>query len=118
MKTDRITPEDITLLVQICSGLLASGHFTTPTSSDPDEGPDVVKFDWGKDWKEDGCDCRFIIEATDAAFRLLDDIKTRAARENKEKEDSKPVTQMGGLNDPTREYMRDFVNPHIKQAIL
>lgn len=72
MKTDTIKSSDIPMLVQIASGLLASGHYT---NNDERGDPFPAEFDLGDDWKENGMASRFGFHAVEDAIRILRNIK-------------------------------------------
>jgi hypothetical protein len=67
--------EKLKLVVQLVSGLLASGHYTDFVEhSDGDKEPYILKTDNGKDWKTSGFNQRRSAIVVDAAFELLHEI--------------------------------------------
>lgn len=67
---------DLEHIVTLMQGMLASGHYTSPTYYGDEEEPAVKKLDNGVDWK-DMCERRFesyvILEAI-ALFRELESV--------------------------------------------
>ena len=69
-------------LVTIASGLLASGHYTEQT----EDGPELRKLDYGKDWKVDGFVRRFDFSVMVDSLEVLDDLEAECERIAADKE--------------------------------
>ena len=74
---------------RLAAGLLASGHYTHAGKDKEDEGfnnPELIDYDAGKSWKEDGYPRRWPRLVIDEAESLLDDIiKTATNRSEEER---------------------------------
>ena len=77
-------------MATIVSGLLASGHYSHSgewTGVEGSADPELIQYDAGENWKEDGYHRRFQRRVIDDAESLLDDIiKVAFQREEQERQ--------------------------------
>lgn len=67
------------------AGLLASGHYTMPAHENESAEPEVISWDRGPSWKEEGFLRRFPSHVAEEAMFLLRELEQRIDADSEER---------------------------------